>query len=75
LSLDKIDGLQMDVVVAPPVSPLQPGSRDRQGSAPSPDQIKAADVALSLTVIEEERYAEISHWQADYVAHLRGASS
>jgi hypothetical protein len=63
----------MDVVVAPPVSPSQPSSRHRPGSPSSPVQFKAPDIALSLTVIEGERYAEIS--QADYVAHLRGAVS
>jgi hypothetical protein len=59
----------MDVVVASPVSPLQPCG----GSPLSPDQFKASDIALSLTVIEGERYAEIS--QADYAAHLSGAVS
>lgn len=65
-------GKNMDVVVAPPVSPLQPSitSRHRSVSPPSPDQIKAADIALSLTVIEGEHYAKIS--KADYVAHLGG---
>ena len=71
LSIDRVADLQMDVVVAPPVSPSQPSSG--HGSPSSPDQFKAPDIALSLTVIEGERYAEIS--QADYVAHLRGATS
>ncbi|KAH9057104.1 ras guanine nucleotide exchange factor domain-containing protein [Lactarius deliciosus] len=66
-------GKNMDVVAAPPASPLQPSGGHRPGPPPSPNQIKAADIALSLTVIEGEHYAEIS--QADYVAHLRGAIS
>ncbi|KAH9039389.1 ras guanine nucleotide exchange factor domain-containing protein [Lactarius hengduanensis] len=66
-------GKNMDVVAAPPVSPLQPSGGHRPGPPPSPNQFKAADIALSLTVIEGEHYAEIS--QADYVAHLRGAIS
>ncbi|KAI9457793.1 hypothetical protein BJY52DRAFT_1223704 [Lactarius psammicola] len=65
-------GKNMDVVIAPPVSPLQPSS-GRPVSPLSPDQIKALDIAVSLTVIEGERYAQIS--RADYVAHLRGAVS
>ncbi|KAI9448931.1 ras guanine nucleotide exchange factor domain-containing protein [Lactarius psammicola] len=65
-------GKNMDVVVAPPVSPLQPSS-GRPVSPLSLDQIKALDIAVSLTVIEGERYAKIS--RADYVAHLRGAVS
>ncbi|KAI9433953.1 ras guanine nucleotide exchange factor domain-containing protein [Lactarius indigo] len=66
-------GKNMDVVAAPPVSPLQPSSGHRPGPPPSPDKIKPADIALALTIIEGERYAEIS--QVDYVAHLRGAVS
>lgn len=70
LSIDRYGGLETDLA-ASPVSPLQTG----QNSGPplSPDQIKAPDIALSLTVIEGERYAQIS--QADYVAHLNGAVS
>lgn len=63
----------METVVAPPFSPLQPSSGHRPVSPPSLDQIKPADIALSLTLIEGERYAEIT--RADYVAHLRGAIS
>jgi len=63
----------MDVVVASPVSSSHSDNRLRPGSPSSLDRFKATDIALSLTVIEGERYAEIS--QADYVAHLRGANS
>ncbi|KAH9057640.1 hypothetical protein EDB87DRAFT_1746990 [Lactarius vividus] len=45
-------GKSMDVVAVPPVSPLQPSSGHRPGPPPSPNQIKAADIALSLTHIE-----------------------
>jgi len=58
---------------ASPVSPLQTTSGQSLGPPPPLDQIKALDIACSLTVIEGERYAEIS--QADYVAHLTGATS
>ncbi|KAH9171468.1 ras guanine nucleotide exchange factor domain-containing protein [Lactarius sanguifluus] len=54
----------------PLYNPVVDIDQDRQRL---PNQIKAADIALSLTVIEGEHYAEIS--QADYVAHLRGAIS
>ena len=63
----------MEVVVTPAVPPSPPGNRHRPGSPSSPNQFKATDIALSLTVIEGERYAEIS--QTEYVVHLRGAIS
>ncbi|KAF8266619.1 hypothetical protein EI94DRAFT_1786854 [Lactarius quietus] len=66
-------GENMDTVVASPISPLQTGSGHSPGSPPSPDQFKAPDIALSLTVIEGERYAAIT--QVDYVVHLTGAVS
>lgn len=73
LSIDKNGGLQMNAVVAPPVSPLRPTSEQNPGPPPPLDQFKAPDIAYSLTVIEGERYAEIT--QVDYVAHLSGAIS
>ena len=63
----------MNAVVAPPVSPLRPTSEQNPGPPPPLDQFKAPDIAYSLTVIEGERYAEIT--QVDYVAHLSGAIS
>jgi hypothetical protein len=73
LSIDKNGGLQMNAVVASPVSPLRPTSEQSLGPPPPLDQFKAPDIAYSLTVIEGERYAEIS--QADYVAHISGSIS
>lgn len=73
LSIDKNDGLQMDAIVASPVSPSQLSGEHSPGPPPSPGQFKAPEIALSLTVIEGERFAAIS--QADYVTHIGGANS
>jgi len=58
----------MNVVVVPPTSPLQQPYDMKSPS--SPEQFKAGDIALSLSVIEGEYYSKIT--QADYIAHLRG---
>jgi hypothetical protein len=44
--------------------------QQRPSSPSSPEQFKARDIAVSLSVVEGECYSEIT--QADYIAHLRG---
>ncbi|KAI9508854.1 ras guanine nucleotide exchange factor domain-containing protein [Russula earlei] len=56
------------VVVSPPTSP--PPQSSEMKSPCSPEQFKAVDIALSLSVIEGDYYSKIT--QADYIAHLRG---
>ncbi|KAI0287928.1 ras guanine nucleotide exchange factor domain-containing protein [Russula brevipes] len=62
-------GEKLNVVVpSPRPLPLRP--QQRPSSPSSPEQFKARDIAVSLSVIEGECYSEIT--QADYMAHLRG---
>jgi hypothetical protein len=58
----------MNVVVISPTLPTR--SHDETKPPPSPEKIKPGDIALSLSVIEGNRYNKIT--QADYIAHLRG---
>jgi hypothetical protein len=61
----------MDVVVTPPSPPSRPSLGGFGPQAPlALDQIKAGDIAISLSVIEGEYYSKIT--QADYIAHLHG---
>jgi hypothetical protein len=58
----------MNVVVKHPSPRSQPSLGI--GSPLSLNQIRAVDIAKSLSVIEGEYYSKIT--QADYIAHLRG---
>jgi hypothetical protein len=60
----------MNVVVVFPTSPTR--SYYNAKPPPSPEKIKAVDIAISLSVIEGDCYNKIT--QADYIAHLRGTS-
>ncbi|KAH9967849.1 hypothetical protein BC827DRAFT_1168576 [Russula dissimulans] len=59
---------KMNVAVVSPTSPLRQPYDTKSPS--SPEQFKAGDIALSLSVIEGDYYSKIT--QADYIAHLRG---
>ena len=59
----------MNVVIVFPTSPTR--SHDSTRLLPSPEKIKAGDIAISLSVIEGNCYNKIT--QADYIAHLRGS--
>src|SRR6267142_233569 len=60
----------MNVVIVFPTSPTR--SHYSTKPPPSPEKIKAGDIAISLSVIEGDCYNKIT--QADYIAHLRGTS-
>jgi hypothetical protein len=60
----------MNVIIVSPISPTRSQCEIRQ--LPSPERIKAGDIAISLSVIEGGYYNQIT--QADYIAHLRGSS-
>lgn len=60
----------MNVVIVFPASPTR--SHCSTKPPPSPEKIKAGDIAISLSVIEGDCYNMIT--QADYIAHLRGTS-
>ncbi|KAI0303379.1 hypothetical protein B0F90DRAFT_1816200 [Multifurca ochricompacta] len=60
---------KMDAIVTSPILPSQ--SRLGTGLPSFPEQVKAIDIAISLSVIEGDSYGKITH--ADYIAHLRGS--